>query len=252
MLTVKELVQNTDLETLFFDNNWMKELEKPWELLALARKMLLNNREWNISRLAQVEKSVVTIGPVWIGSGTKITGASYIVGPTFIGNDCVLGPNCFIRPYSILADEVIVGYNCYVTNSLICSKTGIFHYCGISRSIIGENCMITSYSQTASARQSQKNVMVKIGNQLVDTGLNKFGCVIGSDTYVGSHTLILPGRLIGRNCRIGSHLIISENVRDNTSIRVARQEQVQKKGEVRRLDFTIPKITTKGENTNED
>jgi len=251
MLPLKDLVRNTELETLFFDSDWMRKIENPWKLLALAKRAL-DKSLGEISDAAQIEKSVTLVGPVCIGPGTKITGASYIVGPVYIGSNCILGPNCFIRPHSILADEIIIGYNCYVTDSLICSKTGIFHFCGISRSIVGQNCMITSYSQTASVRQSQKNVMVKVGEKLVDTGLEKFGCVIGPNTHIGTHTLILPGRLIGNNCRIGSHLIISRNIPDNTSVTAIQQEQTQEIKEIEKLDFPIPKIHVAEEKDNEN
>lgn len=238
---IADYTHGTALEGFFARNEWPLQHSKPWELLTEAKRILEFN-EPIVSSEALVEPSVTINGPVWIGKGTKIVGATYINGPCFIGSNCVIGPNSFLRPWSIIGDNCIVGFNCYVTNSIIGTHVGIFHFCGVSRSIIGANSMITSYVQTASTNQELSEIKVQVGDQLVGTGLNKFGCIVGPDTYVGGHALIMAGRIIGRNSLIGPFALVSKNVPDNSML-FRDESYAERRREVgAHPDFNVPDI----------
>ena len=238
---LREYIKGTSLETFFLDEDWKSKIGKPWELLSISKE-ILTSHDLCISKKANIERGSMTVGKVGIGDNTIVSGLSYIVGPVLIGEDCVIGPFVFIRPYSIIGDNVIIGAHSTITDSLVRGESAIYHRCGVGRSILGSNCIISANVVIASTRFNQKeNVFYEKNGNLIDTGRKKFGCVMGNNTQIGSHVLVLAGRDIGENCAIGGHVIVKKNIPDNTLVYV-NQNLVYEKYSPPKLNIPKPKI----------
>lgn len=241
--TLQKYIKDTPLETFFLDDDWKGTVEKPWELLSTSKE-ILESPNLSISTRANIERGCRTIDKVGIGDNTVVSGFSYIVGPTLIGENCVIGPFALIRPYSIIGNNVIIGAHSTVTDSLIRDNTAIFHRCGIGRSVIGSNCLISANVVIASTRFSQKNILYEKNDDLINTGKKKFGCVIGNNTQIGSQVLVLAGRDIGENCAIGGHVIVKRNIPDNTLVSI-KQNLAYEEYHPIKLKIPKPKIKIK-------
>lgn len=165
----------------------------PWNLLQ-ANEFLLENLKSKVD--GEVEPGAVLKGNVVIGKGTIIRSGAYIEGPTLIGENCLIAPATHIRAATSIGDNVIVGHSVEIKNSIIMDGTVINHGSYIGDSIIGEKVDIGSATIVANWRHDSKNVKSVVKAQLVDTGRQRFGTVIGDYARTAIKTGIYPGRKI--------------------------------------------------------
>ena len=184
----------------------------PWQLLD-ANKYLLEQLKGKIQ--AKVEKNVSITGNVFAGKNTIIRSGSYIQGPCYIGENTIIGPNAFIRPYTSIGNNCHVGMS-EVKNSIILSNTGILHFNYIGDSIICENVNLGAGTKVANLRLDENNVKMNIKGQLIDSGTEKLGVIIGPNVKTGINVSIMTGKKIGENSKIGPHTMVIEDVPPNT------------------------------------
>jgi NDP-sugar pyrophosphorylase family protein len=210
-----EIFEHTDIGLFFDDVNWLRKIKEPWKLLRTSRDILLrNHNQFEIHKSVQIEKNATIVGKISVGENTKICNGSYIVGPAVIGNDAIIGPNCFIRSFTVLGNEVVVGHGVEIKNILCGHYTKFYHYCNIMDSIIGRNCSVSTGTITLVDRYDYQQIRCKIDAEKRNTQMTKFGCIIGNDTIISGNVVILPGIIIGSNCRIGFNVTIDRNVGD--------------------------------------
>ncbi len=144
-----------------------------------------------------VEQNVTIKGVVSIGKGTVIKSNSYLEGPVMIGENCVIGPNCYLRPYTSIGNNCKIGFEVEIKNTIVMDGTHIPHLSYLGDSIIGENVNVGAGTITGNLRHDRGLIRTMLNDQLVDTGKEKLGTIIGDGAKLGIHTLIYPGRKIG-------------------------------------------------------
>ncbi|PIZ51038.1 glucose-1-phosphate thymidylyltransferase [Candidatus Woesearchaeota archaeon CG_4_10_14_0_2_um_filter_57_5] len=170
-------------------------LAYPWDLLVANRAVMgAMVEDLTISPEAEIENGATIKGPVAIGKGTRVLAGSYIEGPVMIGEDCLIGPNCYLRPWTCIGDDCHIGQAVELKSTLVFDQTNIAHLSYVGDSIIGEGVNLGAGTIVANLRHDGGTVKSMVRGKLVDTGLRKFGAVIGDNAKVGIHTSILPGR----------------------------------------------------------
>ena len=134
-----------------------------------------------------------------------------IRGPVYIGPNSVIGNGSLVRDYSHIGANCVVGYSTRVKNSYIGDGCW-FHMSYIGDSIIAEGCSFGAGTTLANFRFDEGNISVRIGDELVDTGLDKLGAIIGSNSRTGINASVLPGIRIGPNSVIGPHVCLAEDL----------------------------------------
>lgn len=165
----------------------------PWDLLE-ANRALLSKMPSKVE--GKVEKNVTINDGVTIGKNTLIRAGSYIQGPAIIGENCVIGPNAFIRPSTSIGNGCRIGMSVEIKNSIIGDRTDIPHLSYVGDSIIGDDANIAAGSIIANYRHDGGVVKSMVAGELVETGLQKLGAIIGDGVKLGIKTLIYPGRKI--------------------------------------------------------
>jgi len=135
----------------------------------------------------------------------------------YIGKNCRLSKNCYLRGFVSLGDNCKIGHSVEIKNSIIGDNSQILHLSYLGDSIIGENCNIGAGTITANLRFDRKPIKAKVKGKLIDTGREKFGCVLGNNTQTGINVSLMPGVLIGSNCQIGPNSVVFENIEDETN-----------------------------------
>ncbi len=197
-----------DFVSLLLKDEKVKAVEaKAWFPLAFSWDLLKAN-EYLLSKIekkteGKVEDNVVIKGNAIIGKNTIVKSGVYIEGPAVIGENCVIGPNAYLRPSTSIGNNCKIGHEVEIKNSIIMDNTAVPHLSYIGDSILGENVNIGAGSITANFRHDagliRSSVKTEYKSELVDTGLIKFGTVIGDNTKLGVRTLIYPGRKIWPN-----------------------------------------------------
>ncbi len=173
----------------------------PWDLLA-ANEFLLSRISRDVQ--AEIEQNVTIKGEVVIGKGAVVKSNSYIEGPAVIGENCTIGPNAYIRPSTSIGNNVKIGHEVEIKNCIIMDNSAVPHLSYIGDSVIGENVNLGAGTVTANLRHDKgiirssvkKEIEGVMKEELVDTGLAKFGTIIGDNAKLGVRTIIYPGRKV--------------------------------------------------------
>jgi NDP-sugar pyrophosphorylase family protein len=135
---------------------------------------------------------------VFIGEGTVLEDGVMIKGPAIIGRNCEIRHNAYIREDVIIGDGCVVGNSCEVKHSLLFNDAKVPHFSYVGDSILGHLAHLGAGVKISNVKLMPANVMVEINGKQVDTGLRKFGALLGDQTDVGCNTVLNPGSIIGR------------------------------------------------------
>lgn len=160
---------------------------------------------------------------IYVGEGTKIYPGAYVGDNVIIGNNCEIRPGAFIRENVIMGDECIIGNSCEIKNSIMLNKAWTSHFNYVGDSIIGNNTNIAASTIFANIRfdffdENPKTIGIKLNDKYYDTGLLKFGSILGDGSQTGCKTLINPGTFIGKKCILGGFKSHRGLIADNSRI----------------------------------
>lgn len=171
--------------------------EYPWEVLPKIKDFIielgqtLNSEEYN------------KIGEnVWIAKSAKVAPTAYINGPAIIGNDSEIRHCAFIRGNAIVGEGCVVGNSTELKNVILFNKVQVPHYNYVGDSILGYRSHMGAGSITSNVKSDKKLVVVKNGTEKIETGLKKFGAMLGDNVEVGCGSVLNPGTVIGKNSNI--------------------------------------------------
>jgi UDP-N-acetylglucosamine diphosphorylase / glucose-1-phosphate thymidylyltransferase / UDP-N-acetylgalactosamine diphosphorylase / glucosamine-1-phosphate N-acetyltransferase / galactosamine-1-phosphate N-acetyltransferase len=180
----------------------------PWDFLTTVQKVLYDEiAEQIISPNASIAKSSIIKGPCVIEDDVIIDDFCKIIGPAYLGCGSFIGMGSLIRN-SILGNNTKIGFNCEVGRSYFAGNSKISHHNVLLDSIIGEHVWFGGYSGTANVLLTRSNVKYAVGHDLIDTGTDHFGAVVGNNCAVGASVIILPGRQVQSNSIIQAGTIV--------------------------------------------
>ena len=137
-------------------------------------------------------------GNVVTGKGTVIEDGATIKGPVIIGRDCEIRANAYLRGNVIVGDGCVLGNACEFKNSLLFNNCNVPHFSYVGDSILGYKAHLGAGVKISNIKIVPGNVTVEKGGVPFDTGLRKFGALIGDGTDIGCNATINPGSIIGR------------------------------------------------------
>lgn len=165
---------------------------------------------------------------VWLHKSVTVAETATLKGPLIIDADTEVRPGAFVR------GKVIVGKNCVVGNSTELKNVVLFntvqvpHYNYVGDSILGTHSHMGAGSITSNVKSDKTLVVVKNGKEQIETGLKKFGAMIGDYVEVGCNSVLNPGTVIGRNSNIYP-LSSVRGVVPEKSIYKSKNEIIEKK-----------------------
>ena len=137
-----------------------------------------------ISKSATVASNATICGPTIIGAGTEIRPGAYIRGGVMVGKNCVVGNSCELK------------------NAILFDNVQVPHFNYIGDSILGYRAHTGAGAITSNVKSDKTLVRVKTEDGYIDTGLKKFGAMIGDRVEVGCNSVLNPGTVIGRDSNI--------------------------------------------------
>src|SRR6266404_1795716 len=136
---------------------------------------------------------------VSIGEGTVVEDGAMIKGPAIIGRNCQIRHNAYIRENVLIGDNCVIGNSCEVKNSLLLAGAAAPHFNYIGDSILGYKTHLGAGVKISNFKVTGGNIRVEIGGKPFDTGLRKFGALIGDCADVGCNAVLNPGTVIGKH-----------------------------------------------------
>jgi NDP-sugar pyrophosphorylase family protein len=170
--------------------------EYAWEALKKIKDYLLANLRPALHHRCEGN---AFIGPqVFIGEGTVVEHGAMIKGPAIIGRNCEIRHNAYIRHQVIIGDNCVIGNSCEVKNSMLFNHAMAPHFNYIGDSILGYKAHLGAGVKISNFKLVPQNVMVESDGKRIDTGLRKFGALLGDFTDIGCNAVLNPGSIIGR------------------------------------------------------
>ena len=139
---------------------------------------------------------------VWVAKTAKIFPSAYINGPAIIDEDAEVRHCAFIRGNAIVGKGAVVGNSTELKNVVLFNKVQVPHYNYVGDSILGYKAHMGAGSITSNVKSDKTLVVVKAADEQVETGLKKFGAMLGDNVEVGCNSVLNPGTVVGRSSNI--------------------------------------------------
>ena len=139
---------------------------------------------------------------IWIAKSANVFPTAYIKGPVIIGENAEIRHCAFIRGNAIIGNNAVVGNSTELKNVILFNKVQVPHYNYVGDSILGYKAHMGAGSITSNVKSDKKLVIVKNRTNTIETGLKKFGAMIGDNVEVGCGSVLNPGSVIGANTNI--------------------------------------------------
>ncbi len=138
---------------------------------------------------------------IWVAKSAKVAATASLNGPLIIDEDAEVRHCAFIRGNAIIGKGAVVGNSTELKNVVLFNKVQVPHYNYVGDSILGYKSHMGAGSITSNVKSDKKLVVVK-GEEKYETGLKKFGAMLGDNVEVGCGSILNPGSVIGKNVNI--------------------------------------------------
>ena len=167
-------------------------VKHPWEVLTRIKTFIFEYAKTLPNDFERIGEFV------WVGKGTNIEKNVMIKGPAIIGYNCEIRHSAYIRENVIIGNDVVVGNSTEVKNSILFNKVQVPHFNYVSDSILGYKAHLGAGVITSNLKSNGTLVKVKYGTDIIETGLRKFGAILGDSAEVGCNTVLNPGTILGK------------------------------------------------------
>ena len=175
---------------------YLADFDYPWQALKGIRDLILTLGP-------TLGEAYTEISPtVWVHKTATVFPSAYLGAP------CIIGPNTEVRHCAFIRGSALVGVGCVVGNSVELKNVILFdgvqgpHYNYVGDSILGYKSHMGAGSVTSNVKSDKSLVVVKNGDEKAETGLKKFGAMLGDFVEVGCNSVLNPGTVIGRHSNV--------------------------------------------------
>lgn len=169
----------------------------PWEVLPLISEFIVK-----LGSTLSEEEYEKCGENVWVAKSAKVAPTAFINGPAIIGKEAEVRHCAFIRGNALVGEGAVVGNSTELKNVILFNKVQVPHYNYVGDSILGYKAHMGAGSITSNVKSDKKLVKVHTPEGDIETGIKKFGAMIGDNVEVGCGSVLNPGTVIGRESNI--------------------------------------------------
>lgn len=163
---------------------------------------------------------------ITIGDGTIIEPGAYIKGPCIIGKNCHIRHGAYIRGNVIVGDNCVIGHATEMKSCILLNGAKAPHFAYVADSILGNRVNLGAGVRCANLLLTHGHVTVHLSNETIDTGMKKFGAIIGDDCQIGCNVVLNPGTLMQKGCFCYPSINISGVIPENSIVRVQKKLEI--------------------------
>jgi NDP-sugar pyrophosphorylase family protein len=177
----------------------------PWDWLKVIGSAL---KAQDFSGGQPIPAGVHVEGPVYVHPTAQLPHYATLIGPVWIGPGTKVLPGCFLRGNVIVGANCTVGHNAEIKNSLLMDGVQIPHRPYIGDSILGNGAHLGAGVVLSNLRLDQKAITVRLPSGLAETGLRKFGAILGDKAEVGCNAVLNPGTVMGPRALVTPAIVV--------------------------------------------
>ena len=167
---------------------------------------MVENKKVNFKRIYRDGSAIFIHNSAKVGKGVVIE------GPTYIGPNVVIRPGAYIRPYSWICDGSVVGHCSEVKHSILLPGSKAPHFNYVGDSILGMEVNLGAGCKLSNLRNDGRQVILrdgKTGEIIGESGLRKFGAILGEKTQIGCNVVTNPGVILGPKCNVWPNVTVN-------------------------------------------
>ena len=190
---------------------YLSAFEYPWQALSGIKELIVKLSE----NLPKDEFEEISEN-VWVHKSVKIAPTAYIGAPCIIGKGTEVRQSAFIRSAALIGENCVVGNSTEIKNAIIFDNVQIPHFNYIGDSILGYKSHLGAGAVTSNVKSDKSLVKVRFEGEVIETGLKKFGAMVGDYVEVGCNSVLNPGTVIGRSSNIYPLSSVRGTVKENS------------------------------------
>lgn len=167
----------------------------PWEWLKQIGAALAARRLDPSLKL--LPPGVQAEGWIYLHPSVKVPPTATLIGPAWIGANTEIRPGAFVRGNVIVGEGCVLGNSCEFKNCLLMDNVHVPHFSYVGDSILGSGVHLGAGAILSNFRLDQQPIVLRLPDLTVETGLRKFGAILGDRAEVGCNAVLQPGTLLG-------------------------------------------------------
>lgn len=153
--------------------------------------------------LGHIEEGAFLRGSdIYIGKGSVVEAGAMVCGPAIIGENVEIRHGAFVRGHVIIGNGAVVGHSSEVVRSVFLPGAKAPHFNYVGDSILGSGVNLGAGTKLSNLKNDGSNVRTRIGEHVVDTGIRKFGAILGDNCLLGCNSVTNPGTIMEPNCMV--------------------------------------------------
>ncbi|SEB52830.1 Hexapeptide repeat of succinyl-transferase [Tenacibaculum sp. MAR_2009_124] len=188
MIDINKFINSTKLTSLEINN------EEPWRIINGLENILLQY-------IRTLDEDYVIKDNVAIHKTAIVEKGVTFKGIVVISENCFIGAHAYLRGPIFLSDSVTIGPGSEIKQSMIFDRSAVAHFNYIGNSIVGMDVNFEAGSICANHynERTNKRIFVKYNDKRIDTGMEKFGSLVGDNSKIGANGVLSPGTILERN-----------------------------------------------------
>lgn len=192
-ITVKDLYEEG--HTLAWP--YLQKVTYPWEILPQIKDII-----YEIGNNLDKDKYDNPKEGVWVAKTAKVFPTAYLGAPCIIGENTEVRHGAFIRGQALVGNDCVVGNSVELKNVIISDNVQVPHYNYVGDSVLGYKSHMGAGSITSNVKSDKTLVTVKAPDNTIETGIKKFGAMLGDFVEVGCNSVLNPGTVIGSHSNV--------------------------------------------------
>ena len=169
----------------------------PWQSLAEIKAFIIElGKSLPTDRFDEVSEHV------WVAKSAIVFPSAYLGAPCIIGEKTEVRHSAFIRGAALVGNGCVVGNSTELKNCILFDGVQVPHFNYVGDSILGYKSHLGAGAVTSNVKSDKSDVAVKNGDITIETGLMKFGAMVGDHTEVGCNSVLCPGCVLGKNVTV--------------------------------------------------
>ena len=175
---------------------YLADFQYPWQALAGIKNLILELGEGLGEDYIRREPGV------WVHKTASVAPTAYLGSPCIIGEGTEVRHCAFIRGAALVGKHCVVGNSVELKNVILFDEVQVPHFNYVGDSILGWKAHMGAGAVTSNVKSDKSLVVVKTGDEKIETGLKKFGAMLGDRVEVGCNSVLNPGTVVGRDSNI--------------------------------------------------
>ena len=192
------MIKITDLYDLrkTLAGEYLEAFVYPWEALSGIKDLILALGPELGAEYDEVQPQV------WVHKTAKVAPTAFLGAPSIIGANTEVRHCAFIRGSALVGENCVVGNSVELKNVILFDGVQVPHFNYVGDSSLGYKAHMGAGAVTSNVKSDKSLVVVKSGDEKIETGLKKFGAMLGDEVEVGCNSVLNPGTVVGKNSNI--------------------------------------------------